>query len=97
MTHYQKLAALIFRVIATLMLAIGLLALVFGLGAFLLIDRRMGVAIGVIYGPPFLLLGWGLYSLSIKLARWVCDGFEKAETPPAPMEVTEQKEESDGI
>jgi hypothetical protein len=76
MTHYQKLATLLFRVIGVFILAVGVVMLIFAGGAAMLIDRRMGLAIGTIYGPPFLIFGWALFALSKKLASWVCSDFE---------------------
>lgn len=82
MTHYQKLVTLIFRVIGTIIIAIGVLMIIFAFGAAMLIDRRTGIAIGTIYGPPCLILGGAFWGLSKKIAGWIChdfDGPEKVE------------------
>jgi hypothetical protein len=77
MTHYQKLATLLFRVIGVIILAVGVFMVLFAIGAAVLVDRRTGIAIGTIYGPPFLLFGGVFFGLSRKLAGWVCHDFEK--------------------
>jgi hypothetical protein len=79
MTHYQKLATLLLRVIGVIILAVGVVALIFAAGAALLIDPRAGLAIGVIYGPPCLIFGYAFFALSKKLASWVCSDFEKTD------------------
>lgn len=77
MTHYQKLATLLFRVIGVIILAVGAFMVLFAIGAAVLVDRRTGIAIGTIYGPPFLLFGGVFFGLSKRLAGWVCHDFEK--------------------
>lgn len=76
MTHYQKLATLIFRVIGVIILSVGVIMLILALGAALLVDPRMGIAIAAFYGPPCLIFGWAVFSLSAKLAGWVCHDFD---------------------
>jgi uncharacterized membrane protein len=77
MTHYQKLATLVFRILAALILAVGVFMMIFAVGAGMMIDRRMGIAIGAVYGPPFLIFGGVFFYASRKLAEWVCYDFEK--------------------
>lgn len=77
MTHYQKLATVIFRVIAMVIIAIGVFMLIFAVGAGMMVDRRMGLAIGAIYGPPFLIFGGVFFYASRKFAEWVCYDFDK--------------------
>lgn len=79
MTHYQKLATLLFRVIGVIILAVGVFMVLFAIGAAVLVDRRTGIAIGTIYGPPFLLFGGVFFGLSRKLAGWVCHDFSDTE------------------
>ena len=79
MTHYQKLATLLFRVIGVIILSIGVVMLIFAAGAALLVDPRMGMAIGAIYGPPCLIFGWVFFGLSKKLAVWICYDFDKSD------------------
>lgn len=91
MTHYQKLATVIFRVIAMVIVAVGVFMVIFAVGAGMMVDRRMGLAIGAIYGPPFLIFGGIFFYASRKLAEWVCHDFDK-ELPvegPKPEEVEE--------
>jgi hypothetical protein len=77
MTHYQKLATLLFRVIGVIILAIGVVMLIFAAVVGLLIDPRAGFALGITYGPPCFIFGWAFFALSKKLASWVCADFEK--------------------
>lgn len=79
MKHYQKLGTLLFRVIGVLILSIGVIMSIFATGIALLIDPRQGMAIGAIYGPPFLIFGWVFFGLSKKLAVWICYDFDKTD------------------
>jgi hypothetical protein len=79
MTHYQKLATLLFRVIGSALLTIGIFMGIFALGTGLASDPRVGIIVGSLYSLPCLIFGAAFFFLSRKLAQWVCFDFEKGE------------------
>lgn len=76
MTHYQKLSTMIFRIIGVVFLVFGgiaaLLALLFIFG-----EMRMAIWIALFYSLPTIVFGILFFSLSGKLAKWVCFDFDK--------------------
>lgn len=70
---------MLFRLVGVIIFAIGVFMVIFAIGTAVLVDKRMGIAIGTIYGPPCLLFGGLFFLLSRRLAKWVCFDFEKEE------------------
>ena len=77
MTHYQKLATLLFRSVAVLLMLVGLVAGLLGLLISMISPIGIaGVAFALFYSLPTMVLGIALFSLSRILARFVCNDFD---------------------
>lgn len=76
MTHYEKLATMLFRLIGTFFLIFGgisaLAALIFISG-----EPRMAFWIALFYSLPTIIFGITFCSLGKKLAKWICFDFDK--------------------
>ena len=72
MTHYQKLATMIFRIIGVIEIAIGLVLWI----PSALISSFRPIYI-LFYVLPFLVLGFTFFVFSRQLARRVCFDFDK--------------------
>jgi hypothetical protein len=74
MTHYQKLATMIFRIIGL----VGIIgSFISWIGVFLFAPRILGffpIAFAVL---PYLIVSMVLFGASRYLARWVCFDFDK--------------------
>ena len=77
MTHYQKLATMIFRIVAVFLLIVGVSTAIIGFTASLFIFAQFGIWIGVFYSVPFTIVGILFFILSRNLARWVCFDFDR--------------------
>ena len=78
MSHYQKLATIIFRSVALIFMLIGAAAGLIGLVVSLLFSFGVpGLFIGIFYSLPLIVLGIVLFSLSRFLARFVCNDFDE--------------------
>jgi hypothetical protein len=77
MTHYQKLAILLFRVIGAALLTLGVFMAIFAIGTGVASETRIGLLLGTLYALPFMIFGSFFFGLSKKLGRWVCYDFEK--------------------
>ena len=75
MTHYQKLAIMIFRVIGLFFLFFGGITVVYAL-IFTLVEIRIAVN-AIFYALPAIIFAIIFFSLSRKLASWVCFDFDK--------------------
>ena len=74
MTHYQKIAAMIFRII-------GLIGIIFSfilwIAGFLFAPRAFGLFSFAFVVLPYLIISMILFGASRFLARWVCFDFDK--------------------
>ncbi len=73
MTHYKKLATMIFRIVGTLLVVVGAVAALFSLP---FIYSGLGVLIAVIALAP-LTTGIVCFGLSTRLAALVCKDFDE--------------------
>ena len=75
MTHYQKLATLIFRSVAVILMLLGV-----GLGmvgvAISFLSPLLGPMVGLMNSLPPIVLGIVLFLLSRILASFICHDFE---------------------
>ncbi len=76
MTHYQKLAALIFRSIGILLLIIGVVPAVYALLATIA-GSVLGMIVAITYSLPIIIIGIILFLFSKKLAQFVCYDFDR--------------------
>ena len=79
MTHYQKVATMLFRVIGTILMLAGavILAVFLVFGLFITPLSLMTVPVTLFYSLPLVFLGILFFSSSILLARWVTIGFDE--------------------
>jgi hypothetical protein len=79
MTHYQKLATMIFRIIGGFFMLTGavFLAVFLLFGLLVPFMSTMTVPFTLIYSLPLVLLGIFFYSTSSFFARWVTVGFDE--------------------
>lgn len=84
MTHYQKLATLLFRVIGAALLTLGVFMAIFAVGTGIASETRIGLLLGTLYALPFLLFGGLFFGLGKKLGGWVCYDFEKESRVASP-------------
>ena len=76
MTHYQKLATMIFRIIGTVFLVFGVMTSLLVL-FFIFAEPRMALPIAISYSLPTIVLGIVFFSFSRLLSGWVCFDFDK--------------------
>ena len=76
MTHYQKLATMIFRIIGAVFLIFGGILAILAL-IFVFFESRITIPIVLFYSLPTIILGILFFSLSRKLAKLVCFDFNK--------------------
>jgi hypothetical protein len=76
MTHYQKIAAIVFRVIAVIFLIIGLLSLI---SALLFSLPSTNLFMILIVFLPYFVGSAGLFALSKFLAKLVCFDLDKSD------------------
>ena len=76
MTHYQKLATIAFRIIGTFFLVFGAIAAIIAL-IFIVGGETWAVAVALFYSIPSIVFGIVFFSLSRRLAKWVCFDFDK--------------------
>lgn len=74
MTHYQKLATMIFRIIGLILIAA---SFILWIPAFLLNLSRVNPFFTLFSMLPYLVLGILLFILSKFLAKWICFDFDK--------------------
>ena len=76
MTHYQKLALLLFRTIGTVFLVFSVLTALLSLTAPFFGNQANTIILFLIfYSLPLLIFGGAFWLLSKKLARFVCFDF----------------------
>jgi hypothetical protein len=77
MTHYQKLATMLFRVIGAVLMLTGVatLAVFLVVGVFFPPMYSMTLPFTLFYSLPLVLLGILFFASSMALARWVTVGF----------------------
>jgi len=79
MTHYQKLAAMIFRIVGALLMLTGgvILAVFLVFGLLIPAVNSLTVPLTLFYSLPLVLLGMFFFSASTLFARWVTIGFDE--------------------
>jgi hypothetical protein len=80
MTHYQKLATMIFRVLGLLFIIAGVLAALISIGSLIIVYQFSFIIYMIyvnLYWLPLMTLGMFLFILSRKLAKWICFDFDK--------------------
>ncbi len=78
MTHYQKLATMIFRTIGLLLVLAGTVTAIIATVLFTMFTSSiMGVFVGVVYSVPLLTAGIGLHQFARGLSRLVCFDFDR--------------------
>jgi uncharacterized protein YacL len=78
MTHYEKLAAMIFRILGAFLLILGILIAVMALISIPVVQQLFPALIFIIfYSIPLAILGIYFFSTSRKLAKRVCFDFDK--------------------
>jgi hypothetical protein len=81
MTHYQKLATLLFRSVAVVCMLIGVYFGLVGLGMSLLSPLTFVPLLSLFNSLPPIVLGIVLFSLSKLLARFICNDFDEFNRP----------------
>lgn len=76
MNHYQKLAVLAFRVIAGILMLIGLVSGIVGLAVSLSLGG-IAVLVSLVYSLPATILGIVLFALSRPMSRLICYDFDE--------------------
>lgn len=77
MTHYEKLATVIFRILGVLLLVIGIFIGVIALLAIAVSRSLEPLVFVIFYTVPMLILGVLFFATSRKLAKRVCFDFDK--------------------
>ena len=84
MTHYKKLATMIFRIIGASLLVLTVISIIVAafLGAFGIYDSsgtstKLALAIFFFFTIPTAILGFVFFNVSRKLARIVCFDFDE--------------------
>ena len=80
MTHYQKLATMIFRILGLFFLTLGFLFAIISIVALILV-YSFNFVIYIVYANfnwlPLMLLGMFLFSTSRSLAKGICFDFDR--------------------
>jgi len=74
MTHYQKLAVMIFRIAGVIIIVS---SLVLWVPAFFIMPQSLNPFFVLFTILPYLIIGIILFTLSRFLARWICLDFDR--------------------
>lgn len=74
MTHYQKLATMIFRIIGLIIIIGGSVSWI---QTFFFAPKIINASLVLFAVLPYLIVGMVLFVLSRFLARWICLDFDK--------------------
>ncbi len=82
MTHYQKLATMLFRIVGVFFLVVAILTAVGGYALSMFWIREAGFLIAITYALPCTIIGILFCSLGRRLSMWVCFDFDRWGGPP---------------